>query len=228
MKPPKLFLLGPILARPRLFISALAGIAAVLLLPLFFPSFPLTTRLIIGWNVGACLYLALVAQMVLRSSHSKIQQRAQLEDEGQGLILLLVVVAAVACLTTIVLQLGVVKGLTGASKYAHIGLALLTIVSSWAFTHLMFALHYAHEFYLARGRGEAGGLVFTGDSSGDNPPDYLDFVYFAFVIGTSTATADVALASKRMRRIVLLHCVLAFIFNTTVLALTINIAASLF
>jgi uncharacterized membrane protein len=115
------------------------------------------------------------------------------------------------------------KNMQGGLKYAHIALAALTIVSSWAFTHLMFALHYAHDYYVARAKGLPGGLDFPGESA----PDYGDFVYFSFVIGTSGQTADVSFTSKSMRRIGLVHCVLAFAFNTTVLALTINIAAGL-
>jgi uncharacterized membrane protein len=108
-------------------------------------------------------------------------------------------------------------------KYAHIGLAIFTIMSSWAFTHMMFALHYAHDYFANCINSKPPGLEFPGEEA----PDYGDFLYFAFVIGTSGQTADVSFTSNAMRRIGLLHCVLAFLFNTTVLALTINIAASL-
>jgi uncharacterized membrane protein len=105
----------------------------------------------------------------------------------------------------------------------HIALAVLTVLTSWVFTQFMFATHYAHEYYSALSRGLEPGLQFPGT----NVPDYLDFVYFACVIGTSGQTADVSISSKPMRRVGLIHCVLAFFFNTTLIALTINIAASL-
>jgi len=84
-------------------------------------------------------------------------------------------------------------------------------------------LHYAHDFYIAKERNHSGGLEFPGETS----PDYSDFLYFACVIGTSGQTADVSFTSKSMRRTGLIHCVLAFFFNTTLLALAINIASGL-
>jgi uncharacterized membrane protein len=222
-------LISQLRARPRLVVSALIGGAVILLLPLL-TTLHLATRLIIGWNVGACLYLVLAGVMMMRSTRERMLQRASAEDEGQGMILALVILAAITCLVTIVVELGVVKAMpNGAQRSGHIALAVLTIVSAWAFTHVMFALHYAHDYYAARSKGQPGGLAFPKDESAKNKdePEYGDFLYFAFVIGTSGQTADVSLANKPMRRIGLVHCVLAFVFNTTVLALTINIAASL-
>jgi uncharacterized membrane protein len=140
------------------------------------------------------------------------------------LVLLLVITAALMCIGAIVAELAVVKDLKGTLRYAHIALAALTIASSWAFTQTMFALHYAHDYYLNAIRGEHGGLDFPGTQ----PPDYGDFLYFACIIGTSAQTADVGLSSRKMRRTGTVHCVLAFFFNTTLLALTINIASGLF
>ena len=107
----------------------------------------------------------------------------------------------------------------------HIALAGLTVFLSWSFMQTMFALHYAHEYYMEKDGTLAEGLEFPGQN---HQPDYWDFVYYAFVIGTSTATADVNIVSSVMRRITTLHCVVAFFFNTTILALTVNIGAGLF
>jgi uncharacterized membrane protein len=215
--------------RPRLVASALIGGVVILLLPLL-TQMHLATRLIIGWNVGACLYLVLAGVMMSRSTRERMLQRASAEDEGQGMILALVILAAITCLATIVVELGVVKAMPNdAQRSGHIALAVLTIASAWAFTHVMFALHYAHDYYAARSKGQPSGLAFPTDENTKNKdePEYSDFLYFAFVIGTACATADVSITNKTMRRISLVHCVLAFAFNTTVLALTINIAASL-
>ena len=217
------FIVRLIRARPRLFVSALVGLSVIVLLPQWLASHEIT-RLIVGWNAGAWLYVLLAGIMMARSSHDRMRHRARLQDEGQVLILTLVVVAAVASLAAIVAELAVVKEMKGTLRYAHIGLAAITIISSWTFTHIMFALHYAHDYYVARTNGKATGLEFPKDDT----PDYGDFLYLAFIIGTSAQTADVSFTSKSMRRIGLVHCVLAFIFNTFVLALTINIAASLF
>jgi uncharacterized membrane protein len=211
-----------IAARPRLILSALAGAITVIALPSGLVHH-LSSRLIIGWNVGAGLYLALALEVIFCSSHERLNRLARLQDEGRLVILALVVLAAVTSLSAIVAELLVVKNLQGAPKYWHIALTALTMVLSWAFTQVMFAFHYAHDFYLARSRGETGGLEFPGESR----PDYPDFLYFACVIGTSGQTADVAFSSRTMRRIGLLHCVLAYLFNTTVLALSINIASGL-
>lgn len=210
-------------ARPRLFFCALLGLAATLAMPHWLAS-QTVTRLIIGWNVGAGAYLVLALRMMFRSSDERMRARALQQDEGRVLILALVVMAAIASLAAIVCELSVAKDLHGSLRYEHIGLAATTLLSSWAFTQLMFALHYAHDYYAADVRGCPGGLDFPGGHA----PDYGDFLYFACVIGTSGQTADISFTTRLMRRTGLVHCVLAFFFNATLLALMINIASSLF
>ena len=216
-------LLRLILARSRLLICTLVGIATVLWLPTWLAQQG-SSRLIIGWNTGACLYLLLAFRMMFWSSHERMRTRAMQEDDGRIIVLVLVISAAIMCLGAIVAQLAVAKDMHGSLRYAHIALAALTILSSWAFTQTMFALHYAHDYYLAELRGQPCGLEFPGGHA----PDYGDFLYFACVIGTSGQTADVSFSSRPMRRTGLVHCVLAFFFNTTLVALTINIASSMF
>jgi uncharacterized membrane protein len=215
-------LLRQIRARPRLFIAAAVGILVLLLLPVSLARQDVT-RLIVAWNAGAWLYLVLAARMMFWSSHEKMRFRARLQDEGRMAVLFLAVLAGLASLGAIVAELAVVKDVHGPLRYAHVALTALTILSSWAFTHVMFAQHYAHDYYLALSRSQPPGLAFPACEQ----PDYGDFLYFAFVIGTSGQTADVSMTSKPMRRIGLVHCVLSFFFNTTVLALTINIASGL-
>jgi uncharacterized membrane protein len=209
--------------RPRLFVSGAVGLLIASCLPEVWISLPVT-RLLLGWNFGVCLYLLLSAVMIKNSTCAQMQDRACKEDDGQLVILALVILAALASVAAIIVELASVKAMQGASKYPHIALAVTTIVLSWAFTHMMFAMHYAHDFYLSLAKNVTGGLDFPGDPK----PDYLDFCYLAFVIGTSGQTADVSFTSKPLRRVGLIHCVLAFLFNTTILALMINIAASLF
>ena len=219
----KLFAARLLLARPRLFSSVAIGAATALLLPDSVAQ-QAVTRAIIGWNVGAILYLVLAMKMMFWSSHERMRTRALQHDEGSTVVLLLVITAALMCIGAIVAELAVVKDLKGTLRYAHIALAALTIASSWAFTQTMFALHYAHDYYVCAIHGEHGGLDFPGG----HPPDYGDFLYFASVIGTSGQTADVSFSSRKMRRTGTVHCVLAFFFNTTLVALTINIASGLF
>lgn len=212
-----------VLARPRLISSVVIGAMAASAMPVWL-EMQWITRVIIGWNVGACLYLLLAAQMMFWSSHEKMRIRAMQEDEGRLVILAFVVTASLMCLGAIVVELALAKDLKGMLRYTHIALAALTIVSSWAFTQVMFALHYAHDYYVRDARGEHGGLDFPGEQT----PGYEDFLYFSCVIGTSGQTADVNITSRKMRRINMMHCVLAFFFNTTLVALTINIASGLF
>lgn len=210
-------------ARPQLFIVTAVAISVGIFLPEGWVSVPVT-RWLIAWNIGTVLYVLLAAIMMVRSSHDHMRKRAQLQDDGQIAILGVVVVSAIASLAAIAGELMLVRNLEGIAKGLHIALAGFTLMSSWAFIQVMFALHYAHEYYATAGEGHRAGLDFPGEDR----PDYGDFFYFAAIIGTSGQTADVALASRSMRRIGTVHCVLAYLFNTTVLALLINIGASLF
>lgn len=218
----KPLLLRLLWARPRLIGSVLLGIGTASWLPSDLAQH-VVTRAIVGWNVGALAYLLMALTMMFGSSHERMRVRALRHDEGNIVVLVLVVVSALMCLGAIVMELGVVKVLQGERRYAHMALAGLTIGTCWAFTQVMFSLHYAHDYYARVMRGDHGGLAFPGAQA----PDYGDFVYFACVIGTSGQTADVSFTCREMRRTGLVHCVLAFFFNTTVLALTINIASGL-
>ena len=211
-----------VFSRPRLFSSILVGVLAAFLIPESLAMHEVT-RAIVSWNVGAWLYLILAARMMFWTTHEKIRTRATAQDDGKFVVLGMVIVAAIVSIGAIVAELAVVKDIHGILRYEHIALAVLTILSSWAFTQVMFALHYAHDFYVAKERGNPGGLEFPNTPA----PDYSDFLYFACVIGTSGQTADVSFSSRPMRRTGLVHCVLAFFFNTTLVALTINIASSL-
>ncbi|MGE5450515.1 MAG: DUF1345 domain-containing protein [Acidobacteriota bacterium] len=215
-------LIGHIQARPRLFIAGALGLAVSWLLPHVWASREVT-RLIIGWNTGAWLYLGLTGWMMVRSDQSQIARRSRVQDDGAMAILILVVLSSLASLGAIVAELSVARGLVGIDRLMHIALAVVTILASWAFTQVMFAMHYAHDYYASRARGQSGGLIFP-ETDG---PDYLDFLYFAAVIGTSAQTADVSISSRAMRRVALLHCVQAFVFNTSLIALLINVASSL-
>ena len=209
--------------RPRLFIATAIAVTVGLVLPTDVASH-LVTRMLIAWNTGTVLYVSLAATMMIRSSSQKMRYRAQLQDDGKLAILILVALTAMASLAAMAGELAVVKNTHGFLKGAHIALAGCTVLSSWAFIQVMFALHYAHEYYAAACRGRSVGLRFPDDDD----PDYGDFFYFSAIIGTSGQTADVSFVSQPMRRIGSLHCILAYLFNTTVLALLINIAASLF
>jgi uncharacterized membrane protein len=200
--------------RPRLFLSAAAGIAVALLLP---RSLHAATRALIGWDIGVALYLVLAFRIMATTDIDGMRRHAARQDVGRHTLLVLTAVAALASLGAILAELG------GANKAPpHLGLAVVTILLSWMFTHTIFALHYAYEYY-DHEKHRGGGLAFPGDE----PPDYWDFLYFSLVIGMTSQVSDVAVTSNRLRRMVAAHGVVSFIFNATLLALTVNIAASL-
>jgi uncharacterized membrane protein len=205
-------------ARPRLFVSAIVGLVVIAICPM---DWRIATRLLVGWDVGVALYLALAIRLMALADVQHIRRRARLQDEGQLVILALTAAAALASLAAIVALLGMAGG--GAERPPeHLALAVVTILLSWFFTHLMFALHYAHEFYDENG-GRGGGLLFPGDL---HEPDYWDFVYFSFVIGMTSQVSDVAITCRPIRHTVSVHGIISFIFNVALLALTVNIAAS--
>ena len=200
----------------RLASAILLGFAVTVALP---SSWRFATRLLIGWDAGVALYLVLVYSLMARASAEHIRAHAAREDEGRGAILILTVLAALASLGAIVAQLSVGQG--SERTGSQLALATVTIVLSWAFTHTIFALNYAHDFYGEHG-GKKGGLRFPSEDA----PDYWDFVYFSFVIGMTSQVSDVAVASRLIRRTVNVHGIVAFFFNAALVALTVNIAAS--
>jgi uncharacterized membrane protein len=203
-----------IYARPRTFLSLAIGIVAYLLLP---SSLRQMTRALLGWDICIATYLLLVYAMVLRSGLSHIKRNAERQDDGRFLILLVTALGAFASIAAIVFELGAAQHSAPA-----LTLATVTIALSWAAVHTTFALHYAHEFY--RG-GKPGGLQFpSGDTHED--ADYWDFVYFSFVIGMTAQVSDVGITDKTIRRTATAHGIVSFIYNTALVALMVNIAAS--
>lgn len=201
-------------ARPRTFISIAIGIVAFFLLP---GSLRLVTRLLLGWDIFVGFYLVLVYTLVLRSGLMHIRRNAVLQDDGRFLILLVTALGAFASIAAIVLELGADHRST-----AELALATLTIALSWTAVHTTFALHYAHEFY--RG-AKPGGLDFPKGHE-DQEPDYWDFVYFSFVIGMTAQVSDVGVTDRIIRRTATVHGIISFVFNTALVALMVNIAAS--
>jgi uncharacterized membrane protein len=199
--------------RPRLFASAVIGAAIMLLLP---RGWQLPLRIVVGWDIGVALYLTLAYTLIARCDIDYIRRRAAREDEGRTTLLVLIVAAALTSLAAIVSELGQGRS----HDPLHLALATVTILLSWALIHTIFALHYAHEFY-DEADGEGGGLVFPGGAE----PDYWDFVYFSFVIGMTSQVSDVGVSARAIRRTVVAHGVVSFLFNIALLALMVNIAA---
>jgi uncharacterized membrane protein len=200
--------------RPRTFISILIGIVAFFLLP---GSLRLVTRALIGWDIFVAFYLVLVFTMVLRSGVRHVRHNAALQDDGRFVILMVAALGAFASIAAIVFELG-----ASHRSVLDLTLATVTIALSWSAVHTQFSLHYAHEYY--RG-AKPGGLQFpSGDPHED--ADYWDFVYFSFVIGMTAQVSDVGITDKIIRRTATVHGIISFVFNTALVALMVNIAAS--
>lgn len=208
-----------LVARRRLMLSTLAGVLLLLVLP---PSIRLATRLLLAWDLMAAIYVGFALLMMLRCDVETCRARAALYDQGDWVILTMVIAGAAASFAAIFVELAAVKA---QHALGVVGLVVtgLTVVLSWSFTHVLFTLHYANVYYRPHKHGPPGGLDFPGEHA----PDYRDFLYYSFVIGCACQTADVNTTSRDMRLISLVHGVIAFAFNTAVLALMINVGASL-
>lgn len=204
--------------RPRLLTAILVGSAMAAAWP---GMMSLQTRLLVGWNLVVWIYLPLALWMMLgRAGSVDIQSRAQRLNEGVVTMLVLAALGALASMAAITLELQ-------AARQQHdpryVLLALTTVAGSWLLLPVEFGIAYASRYHSG---GKAGhGLEFPGDDEG--PPDYGDFLYFSITVAATSQTSDVCVSSRAMRRLVLVQALLAFVFNTGVLALSINILAGL-
>ena len=207
--------------RPRMAIATAVGVAVALLVPgIAHP----TTRALIGWNTGVWLFLVMIGWMMMQADHEHLRRNAIAQAEGAAVVLAIVIVAAVASIVAIVVELSEAKAPGAHNAVPHVLFALATVAGSWLLLPTLFAMNYASLYYRTQ---HGSGLQFP-DPDKTFKPDYADFLYFSFTIAVASQTADVTISTRPMRRLVLLQAILSFVFNTTILAFTINIAASLF
>lgn len=201
--------------RPTLSFSAV-----VFLVVLFASTYqlPLVHSLLLSFDVAATSFLLTTAMMMVRATPSLMRHRASVQREGRWTVLAVSMMLALVILVALSLELRSAK--TG--SLLQVSLAAATVMLSWGFLNTMFALHYAHDYYHAADT-TAAGLDFPGAEK----PDYWDFMYFAFVIGMTFQVSDVQISSRIMRRVALLHSLIAFFFNVVIIAITVNIVAGL-
>ena len=219
----------PFAGRPRLMSGIGVGVVAFVVLSLLPLGLETSTRAILSWDLTCLWFLVMTLAHMRRQSLADLKAHVAAQDEGQGIIVTVVAIAAAASLGAVGLELSLAKNAHGVDQGLRIGLALATVALSWFTTQVIFALHYAHEYYAPDtttpdGDDVVGGLQFPGGQE----PDNWDFVHFAVVIGVASQTADIAFTAKRLRRIGTVHGVISFVFNTAILALTINLLAGLF
>jgi uncharacterized membrane protein len=203
-------------------VSVAVGLAVALVIP---GGISPTLRAVIGWDGGIVVFLGLAITMAARATKTTMRQRAALEDEARWVFLALVAGAAFFSMFAILGLMREAKAAGGAAMLIEAILAGVTIVLSWLFTHTVFAVHYAHDYFNDLAENRPPGLDFPSEK---DDPDYWDFLYFSFVIGMTAQVSDVQVLTQPWRRLVLAHGLLSFLFNTVVLALSINLFAGFF
>ncbi len=210
-------------SRHRLITSIGLATFVLVILP---HSLHLPTRILSAWDSGIYCLLVLTFVMMFKATPQSMRLNAKREYQGRLAIFILIIAAACASVLAIGFLLANKKGISTMLLTLHVILAVTTIVGSWLLVHTIFALQYARSYYQNHESSSeeiAGGLDFPSDRE----PDFWDFLYFSFVIGMTSQVSDVETTSRNMRRLALLHGVLSFFFNTTILAMSINIIASL-
>lgn len=204
-------------AHHRLLLAVGIAVITVLVLP---RHLLIQTKVVVCWIAFAFATLVLVWTAFLVVHPRQTSQLAQIQDSGRRLIFVFVLGAAVGSIGAVLALLTEVKTLRHDEIDGHLLLALTAVFCSWLLVHTLFALRYAHLYY---NRSGAKGLDFPATPE----PDYLDFAYFSLVVGMTSQVSDVQITSSAMRRLALLHGLLSFLFNTVIVALTINVMASL-
>ncbi|MBX9933086.1 MAG: DUF1345 domain-containing protein [Methylobacterium sp.] len=203
--------------RPRL----LGAMGLTIVLAALLPLASVPVRLLTGWCLGALLYTGLVVAKAASQPRDAMRSEASRLDDSATVISIFAILAGAASFGAVaLLVLGEQE--PEAIRGARLALAGLTMLCTWVFVQVVFAVHYAHLYY---GEGETGESRGGLDFNGDPEPDFWDFLYFSVTIGATSQTSDTDITSKRMRRLVTVQTVYAYLFNTSVLALGINMAA---
>ena len=206
----------------RLLAAALFGAATILLTGNIDP----VTRGLIGWDAGVALWLVALWRMMGITSVAELRLKAAQQDESATVILLVIVAAVLVSLAGILVELSRVRQSVHPA-IAVVVLPLCTIVLSWLCMHVLFATHYAHLYYTSAAEGgdpARRGLIFPEKMPA---PGYLEFVYFSFCIGMTYQVSDVMTATREFRRLITVHGVLSFFYNTFILALAVSLFGTL-
>jgi uncharacterized membrane protein len=205
-------------SRWRLFLSVVV-VLVLIIATLLRDGWHWSPLFLIAWDVGVALYLSLILWLAAHADATFIRRLSKLQDVGRYAVPVATVVAALASLVAVLYVLRPPPHECAPPQ--NLALGAITILLSWALMHTILAVHYAHEFY-GEHRNSGRGLEFPGRDQ----PNYWDFIYFSFVIGMTSQVSDVPVTSRAIRKTVIAHSVVSFIFNVTLLALSFNIVAS--
>jgi uncharacterized membrane protein len=165
--------------------------------------------------------------MIHNSDRLKIRQRAKAIDIKLWENVAIIVLASAFSLWAVGGVLERAKEVQGSDRIIHLGIGVLTVFLSWTTLHIIYAVHYAHLFYDPAERKDAGKIRGGLEFPETKEPDYWDFVYFSLVIGMTCQVSDVQVTARHMRHLVTAQGVIAFFYNTVIVALAVNIAAGL-
>lgn len=216
--------------RARIYGAVAIGLAAYFGMQLLPVSAWLTTAALkpaLAWDLTTIAYLVPTLAMIHRPDQARIRRRAKAIDIRLGEIIAIVVLAGAFSLFAVAGVLERAKEVEGANRALHLGIGVLTVFLSWITLHVIYAVHYAHLFYDPAERKDAGKVRGGLDFPETKEPDYWDFVYFSFVIGMTCQVSDVQVTARHMRHLVTAQGIIAFFYNTVIVALAVNIAAGL-
>jgi uncharacterized membrane protein len=171
------------------------------------------SALLIGFDTAALVFFAL-ALPLLKHDAGTMRRSAQVNDANRAALLAITVLISVVILFAI----GTLIAGREALHWKRLALIVGTLALTWFFANTVYALHYAHLYYLPGDGGDRGGLDFPNTTE----PDYWDFLYFSFTLGMTFQTSDVTINGAHIRKVVLGHSMAAFLFNMGVLAFTVN------
>lgn len=224
VKPIKYNLLYRLDAQHRLMVAV---IVSAIVFTLFYKSLNTPELALTTW-IGAAMTIILLNWIAILGTHPReVKKIAKLQDSSRAFLFGFIILASVVSLVAIIFLLKASKGLSEVQRNGHILLAITTVFVSWWLLHTIFSLRYAHLYYDIDtddgGTRPGGGLEFPNTPE----PDYLDFMYFGFVVGMTFQVSDVQITSRRVRRLCLLHGLLSFAFNTAIVALSINVISGM-
>jgi uncharacterized membrane protein len=171
-----------------------------------------------AWDAGGLTLLLLSWVTIAKCSAVTTRARAAADDPGRTVVYLIVLLSSGASLLATTALVRRAKLISGSEGDALVALSLANVALSWALTHTAFTLRYAHLYYREDAEG-VGGVEFAGGAA----PSYFDFAYLGFTVGMCFQVSDTVVTSPQIRRAVLLHATLSFIYTTAILAFVLNL-----
>ena len=207
-------------SRQRILYSSIIGLITFFMLSGHHPS----TRFLMAWSSASVIYILLAHAVMNYYDKKQISHLSNQQDDGEYVIYIISLMASIVSLVSIFIHIGGISEIPLHEKALGVVITGVTFFLSWLVLHTAYAMHYARAYYyFFKDSNEFPPLIFTGKKL----PNYTDFFHFSIVIGMTCQTADIVIVDSNIRRLVTTHSLLAFIFNATLLGLTINLIGGL-